>query len=209
MATTVPCRIGQIPAAASIGKQKRIRRSPPLPFPHLPPRLRSRLRRNTARQPAAGSTGQAEAPAKPTRRIPQLRYVPHHMPGSFWLLRPPLQNSLALPGRACSSAPESPPNATVCPSLKRKNLNPANDLQINCLWGSAALAADPDSIERQGIRPWMNKRNPLKRSRTKRRSRTRSPMSPGPKWQIIAAWFFLILMVLSTILYYYWIAYRY
>ena len=34
-------------------------------------------------EPAAGSTGQAEASAKPTRRIPQLRYVPHHMPGSF------------------------------------------------------------------------------------------------------------------------------
>lgn len=105
-------------------------------------------------------------------------------------LRPPLQNSLALPWRACSSAPESPPNATACPSLKRKNLNPANDLQINCLLGSAALAADPDSIERQGIQPWMNKRNPLKRSRTKRRSRTRSPMSPGPNGKLLRPGFF-------------------
>ena len=76
------------------------------------------------------------------------------------------------------------------PSLKRKNLNPANDLQINCLLGSAALAADPDSIERQGIQPWMNKRNPLKRSRTKRRSRTRSPMSPGPNGKLLRPGFF-------------------
>lgn len=35
------------------------------------------------------------------------------------------------------------------------------------------------------------------------------PYVPRPKWQIVAAWFFLILMVLGTILYYYWIAYRY
>ena len=31
------------------------------------------------------------------------------------------------------------------------------------------------------------------------------PYVPRPKWQIV----FLILMVLGTILYYYWIAYRY
>ena len=34
------------------------------------------------------------------------------------------------------------------------------------------------------------------------------PYVPRPKWQI-AAWFFLLVMVLATILYYYWIAYRY
>ena len=49
-------------------------------------------------EPAAGSTGQAEAPAKPTRRIPQLRYVPIICPALSLALRPPLQNSLALPG---------------------------------------------------------------------------------------------------------------
>lgn len=35
------------------------------------------------------------------------------------------------------------------------------------------------------------------------------PYVPRPKWQIAAAWFFLLIMVLATILYYYWIAYRY
>ena len=35
------------------------------------------------------------------------------------------------------------------------------------------------------------------------------PYVPRPKWQIAAAWFFLLVMVLATILYYYWIAYRY
>lgn len=34
-------------------------------------------------EPVAGSAGQAEAPAKRSYRIPQLRYVPHHMPVSL------------------------------------------------------------------------------------------------------------------------------
>lgn len=33
---------------------------------------------------------------------------------------------------------------------------------------------------------------------------------PRPKWQLaIMAWFFLILIILGTILYYYWIAHKY
>ena len=34
-------------------------------------------------------------------------------------------------------------------------------------------------------------------------------MSPGPNGKLLRLGFFLILMVLGTILYYYWIAYRY
>lgn len=35
------------------------------------------------------------------------------------------------------------------------------------------------------------------------------PYVPRPKWQVAAAWFFLILVVLGTALYYYWIAHKY
>ena len=112
MATTVPCRIGQIPAAASIGKQKRIRRSPPLPFPHLPPRLRSRLRRNTAWSRLPVPLGKPKRLLSPPAGFLSCGMSPIICPALSLALRPPLQNSLALPWRACSSAPESPPNAT-------------------------------------------------------------------------------------------------
>lgn len=32
---------------------------------------------------------------------------------------------------------------------------------------------------------------------------------PRPKWQIALAWFLLILMIIGTASYYYWIMYRY
>ena len=35
------------------------------------------------------------------------------------------------------------------------------------------------------------------------------PYVPRPKWQLAMAWFFLILIILGTILYYYWIAHKY
>lgn len=32
---------------------------------------------------------------------------------------------------------------------------------------------------------------------------------PRPRWQIVLAWVFLVLIVLGTLLYYYWIAHKY
>lgn len=32
---------------------------------------------------------------------------------------------------------------------------------------------------------------------------------PRPKWQLVLAWVFLILIVLGTLFYYYWIAHKY